>query len=54
VLIRYLYFEGIAFAPDEAHAELIVDPNAMLAFPVTMQLLQPVARRNSQILYSTG
>jgi hypothetical protein len=37
VVIRYLHVEGIAIAPHEAHAELIVDPNAMLADTVTMQ-----------------
>jgi hypothetical protein len=26
VVIRYLYVEGIAVAPDEAHAKLIIDP----------------------------
>jgi len=50
VVIRYLYIEGIAVAPHEAHAELIVDPNAMLSHPVVAQLLQPVAGRNSQNL----
>jgi len=50
VVIRYLYIEGVAVAPDEAQAELIVDPNAVLAFPVTAQVLQSVARRNSQVL----
>jgi len=46
VVIRYFYIEGVAVSPNEAQAELIVDPNAMLAFPVTTQLLQPVAWRD--------
>src|SRR5271155_5749508 len=54
VVIRYLYIVGIAVPPHKAHAELIVDPNAVLAFPVMAQLLQPVAGRNSQILHPHG
>jgi hypothetical protein len=45
---------GIAVAPHEAHAELIVDANAVLAFSITVQLFQPVAGRDSQILQSHG
>ena len=51
---RYLYFEGIAVPPREAHAELIVDPNAMLPHSIVAQPLQPVAGRNSQILQFAG
>jgi hypothetical protein len=54
VVIRYLYIEGIAVPPHEAHAELIVDPNAMLSDSVAAQLLQPVAVRNSQIFQPPG
>src|SRR5579863_5548819 len=54
VVIGDLYLVGVAFPPDEAHPELIVDPNAVLTFPVTMQRLQFVAGRNSQILQFLG
>src|ERR1017187_2275283 len=54
VVIRYLYVVGIAIPPHEAHAELVVDGNTVLAFPVMAQLFQPVAGRNSQILHSRG
>jgi hypothetical protein len=54
MVIRYLDLIGIAAAPHEAHTELIVDPNAMLPHSVTAQLLQPVARRNPQVLQPPG
>ncbi len=54
VVIRYLYVVGIAIPSHEAHAELVVNGNAVLAFPVMVQLFQPVAGRNSQILHSRG
>jgi hypothetical protein len=50
VVIRYLDIKGVTVPPDETHAELIVDSNAVLAFPVTVQLFETVARRNSQVL----
>jgi hypothetical protein len=54
VVISYFYVEGIAIPPHEAHAELIIDPNAVLAFPATPQGLKPVAGRNSQIFQVFG
>jgi hypothetical protein len=54
LVIRYLYTKGGAVSPPEAHAELIVDSNAVLAFPVTAERLQPVAGRDSQILQVQG
>jgi len=47
VVIRYLHIEGIAIAPHEAHPELIVDPNAMLACSIIAQPLQSVTGRDS-------
>jgi len=46
VVIRYLYVVGIAFPPHEAHAELVVDGNTVLAFPVMAQLFQPALARS--------
>ena len=54
VVIRYLYVVGIAIPPHEAHAELVVDGNTVLAFPVMVQFFEPVTGRNSQILHSRG
>ena len=36
--------------PDEAEAELVVDADAVLACAITPQGLQPVARRNAQVV----
>jgi hypothetical protein len=41
---------GIAIPPHEAHAELVINGNTVLAFPVMAKLFQSVAARNSQIL----
>src|SRR5271170_3906570 len=54
VVIGDLDLIGIAVSPSKAHAELIVDPNAVLTFAVVAQRLQPVTGRNSQILQSSG
>ncbi len=54
MVIRDLDLIGIAVPPSEAHAELIVDPNAMLTFTVAAQRPQFVTGRNSQILQSSG
>ncbi len=50
VVIRHLHLVSITATPDEAHAELIVDLYAVLAFPIALQLLKMVARRGAQIL----
>jgi hypothetical protein len=50
MVIGDLYIMGIAISPREANAELIIDPNAVLPFPIVVQLFQSVAGRNSQIL----
>lgn len=54
MVIGYFYIEGIAVAPHEAHAELIVDSNAVLSRSVPARLLQPVAGRDSQIFQPPG
>ena len=50
VVIRYLYMEGVTILPDEAYAELVVDPDTVLAFSIPVQSFQSVAGRDSQIL----
>jgi hypothetical protein len=37
MIIRNLNVEGVPITPDEADAVLIIDPDAMLPFPVTLQ-----------------
>jgi hypothetical protein len=40
---------GIAVSPSKADAVLVVDPDAMLPFPVAAQRFQSIARRNQEI-----
>jgi len=40
----------VAFVPSEANPPLVIDSDAPLSFPITMQPLEPVARRNSKVL----
>src|SRR5215471_15388193 len=44
----------VAVLPDEANAELIVNPNAVLALTVALQRFQPVARRRLEIVECVG
>jgi hypothetical protein len=37
MIIRNLNVEGVTITPDEADAVLIIDPDAMLPLPVTLQ-----------------
>ena len=39
---------GIIIVPCKADTPLVVDPDTMLAFPVTMQCFQVIGRRNPQ------
>ena len=40
--------------PDETDAPLIVDPDTVLAFAFAFQRLQPVGRRNAEIIQLVG
>ena len=40
---------GMSSLKDEANAVLVIDPDAVLAFPVAAQCFQAVARRDQQI-----
>jgi hypothetical protein len=48
VIVDDLYVVRIAGTPPKTNAPLIVDPDAVLAGPIALQRLQPVARRNTQ------
>jgi len=50
VIVGDLNIVGVAVPPHEAHPELIIDANAVLALSVTAEFFQPIAGRNSQIL----
>ena len=43
MIVHYLNIVGVSVAPHEAEPPLIVNPDAMLSFPVTVQGLQMVA-----------
>lgn len=40
---------AIAVFPDEAEPPLVVDADAVLSFPVSLQGFQPIGRRDAQI-----
>ena len=50
MIVHNLHIFGAAFGPTEAHSELVVDPDAVLASSVAFEGLQPITRRNAQIL----
>jgi hypothetical protein len=50
VIVNHFHIVRIPASPDKTDAVLIVDANAVLAFPVTAQSFQPVAWRHGQIL----
>src|SRR2546423_10337823 len=54
MVIRDLHFIGIMALPNEANLVLVIDPNAVLPAPVTMQFLQPVSGRNPQVVQRRG
>jgi hypothetical protein len=54
VIIHDFYLVRVALAPNETNTPLIVDPNTMLACPVSAQAFQPIARRRSQIAEPRG
>jgi len=50
VIVRDLNFKRVAVTPFEADPPLIVDPNAVLAFPVPPQRFEPIVGRDPKIL----
>jgi len=50
VVVHNFDFIGITIPPDEADAKSLVDSDAMLAFAVSFQAFQTVARENREIL----
>ena len=49
MIINNLNILAIAFVPPEYNAILIVDPDAMVSLPVSLQRLKPVGRGRQQI-----
>ncbi|ROM72172.1 hypothetical protein BK654_22645 [Pseudomonas brassicacearum] len=50
MIIYDFYIFGAVGAPDKTDPVLTVNPDAVLAFPVAIQLLQPVSRRRAQVV----
>ena len=54
MIVHNLHIFNATFCPTEAHPELVIDANAVLASPVALERLQPITRRNAQIFKSAG
>ena len=54
MVIRDLYVERVPVPPDEAHAILIVDPNAVLPRPIPAKRFQMISRRHLQVIERDG
>jgi len=50
VIINDFHFSINSVIPKEADSPLIINPDAILTFPVSNQLFQSVLRRNPQII----
>ena len=54
MVVDDFHIVGVAIPPNEADAILIIDSDAVLAFALAVQSLQPVSGRNIQIIQRHG
>jgi len=54
VVIDDFDIPGVAVIPFEADSPLIIDSDAVLAFPVILQLLEAIAWRDSEVIEADG
>src|SRR5690606_40595033 len=54
VVVHDFYVFGVRAIPAKADAELIVDPDAVLALAIALQGFQPISRRHSQVFQAPG
>jgi len=54
VIVRYIDVVGVTITPGEAYSILVIDPDAVLPMPVSLELLQSVAARDSEIVEISG
>jgi hypothetical protein len=54
MVVRNLHIEGVSLTPYEAEAVLIVNADAVLALPITLQPFQAISRWQDKVLQSTG
>lgn len=52
MIVHYLNVMRLAIPPDEANPPLIIDPNAVLPRPISLERFEMVARRNTEFLQS--
>ena len=50
MVIHDLHLEGVSITPDEADSILVIDADAVLSRPVSLEGLQSIARRYSKVL----
>lgn len=49
MIVRYLYFVGVAVPPAKTHSPLVVDSNAVLAFTAALEFLESVSWRDPKV-----
>jgi hypothetical protein len=49
VIVRDFHFIGIIILPNEADAELVINPDTALSFPIPLEILQSVPRWTAQV-----
>ena len=54
MVVDDLYVFGTAVSPPEADTVLVVDADAVLSAAISFQGLEPVARRDAQIVKDSG
>jgi len=54
VVVIYLDVLGLVICPVETDAPLVIDPNAVLTFPISFQLFKLIARRREQVAEILG
>jgi hypothetical protein len=54
VIVSNLDLFCARFSPDKTNAILVIDPNAMLPSPVTLECFEPVGRGNPEIIQGSG
>jgi len=54
MIIHNLNVIGVPVSPNKTDTPLLVDPNAVLPFPVSVERLQPIVRRRCQVPQISG
>jgi hypothetical protein len=54
MIIRYLNLEGVAVRKPEAQPPLVVNTDAVLTRPVTLERFQPIGGRQTQVFNNDG